>query len=124
MAVQAEVIQNIEANFQVDEKTADYISVEVDMGEGRSQLVFTTFNDDQLVITSAFANKDSMTAMQALEIADSSPFGIRFLFNHYYAVTTALPINNVDWVGIHSTIIFVAAVADSLEENYVGGDSL
>jgi len=88
--------------------------------DGRSQLVFLKVIDDFIVLTSAFAEKDAISAHKALDMA--MIFGVTDMGSHY-GLRHVLFLEDLDESEVVSGISWLAARADILESQ-IGGDAL
>jgi hypothetical protein len=88
--------------------------------DGRSQLVFLKVVDDFIVLTSAFADKDDITAHKALDLAVI--FGVTDMGGHY-GLRHVIFLEDLDESEIINGIKWLAGRADILESK-VGGDAL
>jgi hypothetical protein len=89
--------------------------------DGRSQLVFLKVLDEFIILTSAFADKDDITAHKALDLASGS-FGVADMGGHY-ALRHVIFLEDLDESEIVNGITWLAGQADTLESR-VGGDAL
>ena len=88
--------------------------------DGRSQLVFLKVVDDFIVLSSAFANKDDITAHKAIDLAQV--FGVTDMVK-YYGLRHVIFIEDLDESEIINGINWLGSRADILETQ-VGGDAL
>jgi len=88
--------------------------------EGRSQLVFVKVVDEFIVLSSAFADKDDITAHKALDLA--LIFGVTDMGTHY-GLRHVIFLEDLDESEIINGILWLGARADILESK-VGGDKL
>jgi hypothetical protein len=92
----------------------------VSYDDGRSQLVFLKVVDDFIVLSSAFANKDDISAHKALDLA--MIFGVTDMVSHY-GLRHVIFLEDLDESEIINGVTWLAARADILESK-VGGDAL
>jgi len=88
--------------------------------EGRSQLVFVRVRDEFILVSSAFAHKDDITAHKALDLAGT--FGVTDMGTHF-GLRHVIFLEDLDESEIINGIRWLGASADILE-NEVGGDRL
>jgi len=121
MATRAEAmkyLRNIEGMREGDDGLFSYV-VSWDE-DGRSQLVFLKVVDDFIALTSAFAEKDAISAHKALDLAVI--FGVTDMGNHY-GLRHVLFLEDLDESEVGNSVHLLAARADILESQ-VGGDAL
>ena len=88
--------------------------------DGRSQLVFLKVVDEYIVLTSAFADKDDISAHKALD--SEGIFGVTDMGGHY-GLRHVIFLEDLDESEIVNGVLWLAARADMLESK-VGGDAL
>lgn len=110
-------LRGIEGMKEGDDGLFTYV---VSWDDGRSQLVFLKVSDEFMVLTSAFAEKDAITAHKALDLAVI--FGVTDMGKHY-GLRHVLFLEDLDESEVVSGVGLLAARADILESE-VGGDAL
>lgn len=122
MATRAETIQHLRTFDGMEEGDDALFSYVVSWDEdGRSQLVWLKVLDDYLVLTSAFAEKDAITAHKALDLAIL--FGVTDMGDHY-GLRHVLFLEDLDESEIVGGVGLLAARADILESEVSGSDDL
>jgi hypothetical protein len=74
-------------------------------------------------VSSPFAKADDLPLPAAMKAAEDYVFGIKN-DEGYYVVRHVIPLADIDESEVEWAVNVVAAVADSIEQDSVGGDSL
>ena len=93
------------------------------LSSGRSQQVVMQIDERFLVVSSPFAKADDLPLPAAMKAAEDYVFGIKN-DEGYYVVRHVIPLADIDESEVEWAVDVVAAVADAIEQNSVGGDSL
>jgi hypothetical protein len=122
MATRGEAMKYLRGINGMKEGDDGLFSYEMSWAEdGRSQLVILKVLDEFIILTSAFAFKDDITAHKALDLAAGS-FGVVDL-GKYYGLRHVIFLEDLDESEILNGVSFLAGQADTLE-GQVGGDAL
>lgn len=120
MATRADAMKYLRGINGMKEGDDGLFSYVMNWDDGRSQLVFLKVVDDFIVLTSAFAEKDAISAHRALDMAVI--FGVTDMGNHY-GLRHVLFLEDLDESEVVSGVGWLAARADILESQ-IGGDAL
>lgn len=131
MASAAEIELFLTGNYKMEKfhefpASDDYNSVYRglwSLGAGRSQQVRIIIHEDFLVIESPFADVDELSLPAAMKAAENDIFGIKIEGGHY-VIRHVIPLADIDESEVDWGVNLVANVADGLERDSVGGDSL
>lgn len=120
MASKAEILNWIKEHAPLEELDNEVYKALVEWNDGRSQLVFVSFGDEVLEVSSPFAREDEITAQQAIQ-ANMSFFGVDALAG-MYCLKHVLPIMNVDENELIFALDLLAEAADEFEKKLGLGD--
>lgn len=118
MATEQEVIEKIRSYDGVKDLGDGNFSFMARLEDSRSQIVFVTVSDPFLAFMSPFAEKDAISADQALSLAKI--FGVCDMGN-YYGLRNLSLIEDLDESEIVNMAAYIAFRADAIESE-VGGD--
>lgn len=121
MATKQQAIDFLKSKYKVDDLGDDFFRLEFSLEEGRSQLVVVRFNDNWMIMGSAFATTEDMTPKQALEAASDWICGIQLVGETYF-VRHVAPIADLDESEMQNGMELVLNIADSLEQKYLKTD--
>lgn len=120
MAARGDAMKHLRGISGMKEGDDGLFTYVVSFDDGRSQLVFLKVLDDFIVLSSAFAKKDDITAHKAIDLAQI--FGVTDM-GKTYGLRHVIFLEDLDESEITSGISWLAARADILETQ-VGGDAL
>lgn len=121
MATRGEAMKYLRGINNIKEKDDGLFTYVVSWPEdGRSQLVLIRVVDEFIVLSSAFADKDDITAHKALDLA--VVFGVTDMGSHY-GLRHVIFLEDLDESEIINGVTWLASRADILEGK-VGGDAL
>lgn len=120
LATQNEVIDFIKSNFKHEQDGMTFKLI-YDLGDGRSQVVFAFVNEHNIQFSSPFGSVNDVTPKQALDANAVFSCGMQLVGDTYF-VRNVAPIENLDASEVTDGFELVAAIADDLENQLVGGD--
>jgi len=120
VATRGEAMKYLRGINGIKEGDDGLFSYVVRWDDGRSQLVLIRVVDEFIVLSSAFANKDDISAHKALDLAVI--FGVTDM-GGYYGLRHVIFLEDLDESEILNGVGWLAARADILESK-VGGDAL
>jgi hypothetical protein len=118
MATEQEVIEKIRSYDGVKDLGDGGFSWMAQLEGNRSQIVFVVVSDPWLAFMSPFAEKDAISADQALSLAKI--FGV-CAWDNYYGLRNLSLIEDLDESEIVNMAAYIAVRADAIESE-VGGD--
>ena len=121
MAKWRQVKSYIYQNYQVSGDSGDILTLLLDTGNGRSQIVHVGHvdaDDQSSIMLSVFAQKSMVSADRVLTATEIIPAGIRST-GDLYAVSHMQLLETIDEPEIDWQMVLVASYADQLEE-YLG----
>ena len=119
MATEQQVIEKIRSYDDVKDLGDGNFSFMAQLDDNRSQIVFATVSEPFLAFMSPFAEKDAISADQALSLAKI--FGVCVMGNNYYGLRNLSLIEDLDESEIVNMAAYIAVRADAIESE-VGGD--
>jgi len=124
MATVEEIRGFIEETYSVKwEEGSSLVSINFDLGNGRSQLVMVGVIGKALVAASPFAKISDISADQALSISNTHK-PVTLLGDSYYGHSSAFPLENLQPDEVLHVIEFITQIADDSERELGLGDAL
>ena len=120
MATRAEAMKYLRGIDNMREGDDGLFTFVVTFTDGRSQLVFIKVVDEFIVLSSAFAEKDAVSAHKALDMAVI--FGVIDMGDHY-GLRHVIFLEDLDESEVVNGVKWLAMRADILETE-IGGDAL
>lgn len=121
MATKQQAIDFMHSKYKSEPISDDMYKMLFTLESGRSQLIFVEFNDNWIMFSAKFASTDDLTPKQALEAAKAWICGIQLIGEGYF-VRNVIPLENLDESEFEDSLNLVMNIADTLEEQHVGGD--
>ena len=122
MATKQQAIDFMKSKYTVEDLGDDMFKMLFNLQNGRSQLIFASFNDSWIQFSSKFASVDELTPKQALEASSDWICGIQLIGEGYF-VRNVVSLKDLDESDFVENLELVMNVADSIEEKSVGGDN-
>jgi hypothetical protein len=127
MATWNDLISYVNANYKWEKVSDDLMSLQFDMGDGRSQLVFVQLlgnSQDWAAVASPVGGLDKVKKLDAYcRAASDWVCGGIVIIGNYIMIRDSFPLANLDVNEFEQPLHAIVNAADDIERMITGGDS-